>query len=87
MIVWMEIMIYYLGVENKMEKVNVLREVTDWEYPNHTYVTIRRNQRCIGYYRNNVDYVEFVKPLPFYTTRRKFEADRAKEKVWNADSE
>ena len=67
---------------------NVLREVTDWEYPSHTYVTIRRNQRCIGYYKNNgEEYTEFVKMLPFSTSRRKFETDKVKEKLWNTDSE
>jgi len=69
-------------------KYNVLREITDWNMPSHTYVTIRRNQRVIGYYKNNADpYLPLVKPTRFETARRKFESDRVREKEWNANSE
>ena len=67
---------------------NVLKEVTEWEYPNHTYVTTNRNQRVIGYYKHHDgDYMAMKIPTRFETRRRKFVADRAKEKEWNVDSE
>lgn len=73
---------------NTPTRFNVLKEVTDWEYPSHTYVTINRNQKCVGYYKNNVEpYIEFKKALPFNTSRRKFESDKAREQLWNVDSE
>jgi|TARA_R110000822_G_scaffold152811_3_gene292260 hypothetical protein len=65
-------------------KVNVLEEITDWEFPNNTYVTVRGNQKIIGYYKLGKDpLIEFKKPINFSTSRRKFITDKTREKEWN----
>lgn len=53
--------------------MKVLREITDWQFPNHTYY-LNDSGKLVAY--DNIltkAHVEFDKPLFFDKRRRKFE--------------
>ncbi len=76
-------------IDLTQEKINVLQEISEWntEYrvPGHTYVTIRKNQRVIGYYKESdpTTYIPFKTIVPFSTSKRKFINNAQLEKEWN----
>jgi hypothetical protein len=51
----------------------LLEEITDWEYPNHLYVTNESKSKVYGYFIKGSDkFLEFKKPFSFDTRHRKF---------------
>lgn len=54
-------------------KILVLKEVTDWGFPNHTYHVIVGKSKLFGYERaSDGKFIQFKKPLSFSRSRRKF---------------
>jgi len=50
----------------------ILQEITEWEYPNHTY-EIRPDGKCVAYQKfSQGEWRRFKKPLNFTRSRRKF---------------
>lgn len=56
-------------------KVRVLKETTNWKYPNHTYFLDASSKRLIAYIKEGTDeLVRFKgKGLPFYRSGRTFD--------------
>lgn len=52
--------------------VQVIKEITDWDIPNHTYY-INSAEKMVGYTSVSGDSKVFKKPLSFSRTGRKFE--------------
>ena len=53
--------------------MRVLKEITDWDVPNHTYFVTGGKDKMFAYIKASGNVIEeFVQPLPFSTTRRKF---------------
>ena len=53
--------------------MKILKEITDWEYPGHTYFVTDAKDKMFGYVKKSTgELQEFSKPLPFSTSRRKF---------------
>lgn len=51
----------------------VLKEVTDWEYPGHTYFVDTKTSKLLAYIKSSGTEKEVLKrPLPFSKTGRKF---------------
>ena len=50
--------------------IEVLRETTDWAYPNHTYVL--QNGQLIGYKKKGTDTFKFFSPIHFNKRYRTF---------------
>lgn len=49
-----------------------LKEITDWEYANHTYFVLN-NTKCIGYIKEGTtELIRFEKAMNFSKSRRKF---------------
>jgi hypothetical protein len=52
---------------------DLLLEVTDWEYPNHTYLHRGKDGKIYGYIKSGTTDMEmFKKPMMFYKSKRKF---------------
>ena len=51
--------------------MEILKEVTDWEWPNHTYLLDAKGY-LIAYIKEGQDEINKVSRLPFSKTRRKF---------------
>ena len=57
-------------------------EVTDWEFPNHTYLLNDALDKCFGYIKaSNGEKTMFEKPLKFDVRNRKFNKIRIEEEV------
>ena len=56
------------------QKVQMLTETTDWEFPNHTYFIDPSSKRLVAYIKAGTDeLIRFSKKgLRFETARRKF---------------
>lgn len=53
--------------------MKILQEITEWDVPNHIYFVTPGKDKMFAYIKASGDVIEeFVKPLPFSTTRRKF---------------
>lgn len=53
--------------------MKVLKETTDWEWPNHVYFTNDSKDKIFGYVKSkDKTIVEFKKPLRFDTRKRTF---------------
>lgn len=50
--------------------IEVIRETTDWKYPNHVYVL--QNGQMIGYKKNGTNSFKFFSPVHFNKKYRKF---------------
>lgn len=54
-------------------EIIVLREITDWDIPNHTYHVIKGKGKLFGYEpANGSGFRQFKMPLTFSRSRRKF---------------
>lgn len=62
-------------------KYLLLQETTDWDAPNHIYITNETKDRVFGYFPypsgiqgipSNHQAERFAKPMQFYTKGRKF---------------
>ena len=52
--------------------VQILKEITDWPYANHTYF-VENNTKCIAYMKEGTKKTIWLKkPLFFSKSRRKF---------------
>ena len=52
--------------------IQVLKEVTDWDTPNHTYY-VDSKMKLVGYIKQGTsELIKLNTPLPFSKTRRKF---------------
>ena len=57
-------------------------EVTDWKWPNHTYMLSDDLSKCFGYIKaSNGEKTMFDKPLKFDVRNRKFNKIRIEEEV------
>lgn len=57
-------------------------EVTDWAWPNHTYLLSDGLDKCFGYIKaSNGEKTMFEKPLPFNVRGRQFTKVRIEEEV------
>ena len=53
--------------------MKVLKEITDWEYPGHTYFTNESKDKIYAYIKaSGVKVEEFKKPIKFSVSHRKF---------------
>ena len=54
--------------------IKAYKEITDWEYANHTYLVDEINKdKMVGYIKDDeTEPRMFKKPLSFYRARRKF---------------
>jgi hypothetical protein len=53
--------------------MRVLKEITEWDMPNHTYFVTPGKDKMFAYIKASGNAIEeFNNPLPFSTTRRKF---------------
>ena len=54
--------------------MKTLQEITpDWDFPNHVYFVTEAKDKMFGYVKQGTgELQEFVNPLPFSTSRRKF---------------
>lgn len=53
--------------------MKVLKETTDWKYPNHTYFVSDDKSKLFAYIKSTgVKVEEFKKPIAFSTSYRKF---------------
>jgi hypothetical protein len=57
-------------IKSKTKKIEVLKETTDWTFPNHTYVL--ENGRLVAYKRKGSDELTRVSPSTFIKKRRTF---------------
>lgn len=58
-------------------KFLLLQELTDWEFPNHSYITDEKKEKAYGYFVGGTkDPVMFGKPMRFETKRRKFKVTK-----------
>lgn len=57
-------------------------EVTDWKWPNHTYILSDSMDKCLGYIRAK-DGVKtmFIKPIDFSIRGRKFKKIKIEEEL------
>jgi len=61
--------------------MKVLKEITDWDTPNHTYFVNDSKDKMYGYIKSSgVDVERFRMPIKFSVSRRKFQEV---ENVWN----
>tara|TARA_R100000231_G_scaffold89814_1_gene67867 strand:+ start:974 stop:1159 length:186 start_codon:yes stop_codon:yes gene_type:complete len=52
--------------------IQILKETTEWSYPNHTYF-VENNTKCIGYMKEGTKKTIWLKkPLNFSKSRRTF---------------
>jgi hypothetical protein len=49
-----------------------LREITDWDYPNHTYFVDNSQSKLLGFRPVGGQKVMYKEPMAFSTARRKF---------------
>ena len=53
--------------------MKILKEITDWEYPGHTYFVTDAKDKMFAYIKESDTIVEeFKKPISFSTSHRKF---------------
>jgi len=53
--------------------MKTIKEVTDWDVPNHIYFVTDAKDKMFGYVKKSTGEVtEFNNPLPFSASRRKF---------------
>lgn len=61
-------------------QIDVLQEVTEWDWPNHTYHVDQKAGKIIGYVKASAtDLITFKNPLGFNKARRKFKKLRSYE--------
>jgi hypothetical protein len=54
-------------------KIDILEEITEWDFPNHTYHVDQHAGKMIGYVRKGTTQLEtFSKPMGFSKSYRKF---------------
>ena len=57
-------------MKNNTKKIEVLKETTDWAFPNHTYVL--ENGRLVAYKRKGCTELMRLSPCTFIKKRRTF---------------
>jgi len=57
-------------MKNNTKKIEVLKETTDWAFPNHTYVL--ENGRLVAYKRKGCNELMRLSPCTFIKKRRTF---------------
>ena len=57
-------------MKNNTKKIEVLKETTDWTFPNHTYVL--ENGRLVAYKRKGCNELMRLSPCTFIKKRRTF---------------
>jgi len=57
-------------MKNNTKKIEVLKETTDWAFPNHTYVL--ENGRLVAYKRKGCNELMRLSPSTFIKKRRTF---------------
>lgn len=56
--------------------ITELKEITDWDVPNHTYY-LNEAGKCIAFKRENTDVVKYFKnPIMFSRKLRKFKSKK-----------
>jgi hypothetical protein len=65
--------------------MKVLQEITQWDWPNHTYFVSDNRERILAYVKMGTDQIkEFKKPYPFNIRGRKF---KEIDNQWNFSTE
>lgn len=62
------------------KQIDVLQEVTEWDWPNHTYHVDQHAGKMIGYVKaGTTELFTFKKPMSFSKSYRKFKKIRSYE--------
>ena len=55
----------------RSDDIQILKETTQWDYPNHVYF-VNRSDKMVAYRPNGGELQIFTKPLSFFRSRRNF---------------
>jgi len=67
-------------IKNDSEMV-IAKEITDWNFSNHTYLLTKNKMKCHGYWKNHHEYIRFSVPFQFNKARRQFQYTKI---VWQS---